>query len=230
MRPRLHENAQEALQFLALGAGIVLVIRLAIALIVHWSDGPGNELEEAMAPFHNGHPLVDRGSVVLGGLAIIPRLAVALLFTLGCGVLGALLTVPLGRVIGASGIRSAVVGSRVGLLLGGAWAIYCLLCLPPRQTRITADGLALTERPAFLRTVPLPFAARTRRWRPAEMQGFRAGQGQLPEVFLLANDRAIAIARRADTGRHPSEVNNTHAQEAAQLAERLASHFGVPHE
>lgn len=203
-RPGLHENAQEALQFLALGAGIVLLLRLVAIGLGLWNGNADGELEQAMAPFRNGYPLIGRDVVVLGGLAVIPRIAVALLFVLLCGVLWALFTWTLGRVLGWNGLRSAVIGSRAGLLLGGVWAVYCLLCLPPRQTQVNAVGFTRTERPAFLHTIPVPFAARTTHWGHRQIEGYEVleqyGQDGRTSFVVVARigDRMEPVASHVE--------------------------------
>ncbi len=222
-------NAQEAFQFLALGAGIVLVLRLLVMALGLWSDNGSGELEQAMAPFRNGYPLIGRDVVVLGGLAIIPRIAVGLLFVLLCGVLSALFIWPLGRLLGWNGLRSAVIGSRAGLLLGGAWAIYCLLCLPPRQTRITSTEVERTDRTAFLSTIPLPFAGHSTHWSKDEIDGYGAEQADQGKdasghrVVMHARGAVVPIAWHMDPDGDRDGVDMRQRAEAKRLANALGT-------
>lgn len=223
----LHENAQEALQFLALGAGIILLLRLVALGLGHLGAPADGELAAAMAPFRNGYPLIGADTVVLGGQAIIPRIAVAFLFTLLCGTGLALLTWSVGRALRWNSLRAAVVGARAGLLLGGAWAVYCLLCLPPRQTQVDPEGLTRTSRPAFLRTIALPFPSHTVHWDHVEVGGY-----EVWEQDDAAGSTAIVVMARIGDTMEPiagaiddagDGANGPHRQkaEAQRLAEAL---------
>jgi hypothetical protein len=153
-------NAQEAFQFLALGAGIVLVIRLIVAAFGLWSsDASGDTLAEACAPFRNGYPLIGKHTLVVGGLPMIPRLAVAGLFVLWCGVLMATFLWVVARSFKRGTLRIAVIGGRIGLLLGAVWAVYCLLCVPAQWTEVRAKEkqLLLHSRTTFMGEIPWPF-------------------------------------------------------------------------
>lgn len=159
MKFELADNAREAFQFLALGVAAVLVIRVVVVLIGMLSYDPdGDVLAEACKPFRNGYPLVDRHAVVVGGLELIPRIAVAGLFTLLCAALIGAVAWLLGRMFNYGGGRSMVVGGRIGLSIGGAWACYCLLCMPAKWTKVNKSELVLHERAAFLGEIPWPFS------------------------------------------------------------------------
>ncbi len=157
MKIELPDNAREAFQFLALGAGIVLAIRLVVAAFGLWSGHVNvDPLAEACAPFRNGYPLVGKHTLVVGGLPVIPRLAVAGLFVLLCGAALALLVWPIGKVFKWQGRPTFVMGGRTGLLLGGAWAVYCLLGLPAERAEVRQKEIVLQSRTAFLGVIPWP--------------------------------------------------------------------------
>lgn len=157
MKLHLPDNAREAFQFLALGVAGVLVIRLVIAAFGLWSsDVDGDALAQACAPFRNGYPLIGKHTLAVGGMQVIPRIAVAGLFVLCCGVVLALLAWPIGRALNRQDARPVVVGGRMGLLLGSAWAIYCLLCLPAKRAEVKPKEIVLHSQAAFLGELPWP--------------------------------------------------------------------------
>jgi hypothetical protein len=157
MKFELPDNAREAFQFLAFGVGIVLAIRLVVAGFGLWSGQAADDaLAEACAPFRSGYPLIGNHTLVVGGLPMIPRLAIAGLFALLSGALLALLAWPIGKTLNLRGARALVVGGRLGLLLGGAWAIYCLLCLPAERAEVKQKEIVLHSQAAFFGEIPWP--------------------------------------------------------------------------
>lgn len=170
MRLGLPENAREAVQFLALGAGIVLGIRVVIALLVSLPASPADgSLIAALAPYRSGYPLLPAQAVAVEALEPLPRIAIASLLVLLSGVAFGVLGGALGALLRRSPLALAVLLGRVGLLLAAAWAMFCLLALPARSTVIAPDGLHLREHVCFLGSIPLPFSANERiiAWRDA---------------------------------------------------------------
>lgn len=227
-------SAQEALQFLALAAGIVLLLRLVVLAFDQWTGQATGGSAQAMAPFRNGYPLVGADVVVCGGMAIAPRMAVGLLFVLLSGVGLALVAWPIGRLFGWSGPRSAVVGSRAGLLLGMAWTVYCLLCLPPRITRITDAGIEQLERTAFLGTIPLPIPGRTTHWSNTMIDRFAVDRTVLGNgttghsVVIHSGEAVVPIAWHMEQEGDRNGVELRQRAEAEQLASALQGALHQP--
>lgn len=199
MKFELPDNAREAFQFLALGVGIVLMLRLAVGLFGLWDRGTdGDALADACAPFRNGYPLIGRHSVVVGGLEMIPRMAVAALFSLLCAALVGLSVWSIRRFLKGSGIRSLVVGGRIGLLVGGAWACYCLLCVPAQWTELNKDGFVLHRHAAFLGQVPWPFTGTETRYSLSHVEQFQIVNhppDKDPAIIVYVASDVFAIAK-----------------------------------
>lgn len=163
MRPRLPENAREAFQFLALGAGIVLSIRL-LGAVISGSSPVAHEagLIPAAAPFNAAYPLLQGNALAVESLEPLPRIAIASLFTLLSGGMGALLGALLGKLTRKGALRHAVLLGRAGLMVAGAWALWTLLALPRHCTIVKTDGLHCHEHICFMDRVPLPFTGTER--------------------------------------------------------------------
>lgn len=173
MKFELPDNAREAFQFLSLGVAIVLAIRLVVAGFGLWPDhAEEDSLAEACAPFRNGYPLLGTHAMVVGGLELIPRMAVAGLFALCCAVLLGLSAWSISRMLRGGGNRSLVIGGRIGLLVGGAWAIYCLVCLPAEWTEVKKDELVLHQHASFLGEIPWPFTGTETHYRLSHVEQF----------------------------------------------------------
>lgn len=218
-------NAQEAVQFLLVGAGIVLVIRLIVAAFGLWGgDASGDALAQACAPFRNGYPLIGPHTVVVGGLPMIPRLAVAVLFMLTMGLLFALVMLPFGGLLKRGALRAAVLGGRIGLVLGSAWAIYALLCLPPQHVVVAQDKLVRYEAPAFLGTIPWPLTSTERAYPWNEVQALEAGgprNNELPSVLARTADGTFFVARHITVPLDPGPEQAERSADAERLAAAL---------
>ena len=94
MRIRLDDNAQEAFQFLVLGAGGLLLMRV----LYHGVEGTllapdeTSPLEQAIAVFRDGYLLREHNLLVTGGSGIGGRLAMAFLGAIAAASLAAVLT------------------------------------------------------------------------------------------------------------------------------------------
>ncbi len=158
MRLELEDNTRDALHFVALGAGVLLVLRLLVAGVQLLMDAPLTaELPALLATFRNGYMLPDPNVLVTGGMDLPGRLAVA-------GVLAALVGMFLAAAFGSIAIatgrdprKSAIRGGRAGLLLAAAWGLYAVLLLPPSSLQVRSQGLLFTDRSALLNAISLPW-------------------------------------------------------------------------
>lgn len=160
MRLGLPENAREAFQFLLLGAGIVLALRLLWALPAAFPTAPDAEpLARASAPFAAAYPLLPHGTMALEDLEPLPRIAIAVLFTLACGAVMAVIGATLAGAARQDALRASVLTGRTGLILGAMWGLWCLLAVPVASSTVETDGLHLKGHRSFLGSLPLPFTA-----------------------------------------------------------------------
>jgi hypothetical protein len=234
MRARLNENAQEAIQFLMLGAGLVLLIRLAYLGALRWSmAGATDPLHLAMSEYQNGYLLSDPGSMVVYGMPIGGRLALALLLALMAGTAFAVIGSILAGALGMDKIRLAVQGARTGLVLAGAWGLYAALTLPPGLATIGTEGVVLRDRPAFLGELswPLSAAEQTIAWEAITSIEARSvasssnGCGTEERVVLVTGDALIPIASIVPEGRSCNEAMHAARTSAEHLASTLRSTF-----
>lgn len=160
MRLGLPENAREAFQFLLLGAGIVLALRLLWALPAAFPSAPDVEpLARAWAPFAAAYPLLPHGTMAVEDLEPLPRIAIAVLFTLICGAVMAVMGAIIAGAARQDALRASVLTGRTGLILGGMWGLWCLLAVPVASSTVETDGLHLKGHRSFLGSLPLPLTA-----------------------------------------------------------------------
>lgn len=160
MHARSNENAQEAFQFLAMGAVVVLFVRMAylgvLRLVNSSLDDP---LSMAIADLDHGYLLADHGTMVMDSMAPSGRLALALLLTLLGSTILSLVAAGLAKLTKLDVLRSTVLGARSGLVIFGSWSLYAALTLPPHCATVQKDGILMTQRPAFLGELTLPLKA-----------------------------------------------------------------------
>ncbi|MBK9175494.1 MAG: hypothetical protein IPM46_03990 [Flavobacteriales bacterium] len=231
MRIGLPDNAREAFQFLALGAAVVLAVRLLVLLLASGS-GSANEdnLQSAIAPFRNGYPLLAADTFPMRNVHPAPRIAEGGLFTLLSGVLCAVPCLLVG-LFRTDLLRKAVVyGGRIGLILGGAWAIWCICAQPASTCAVGSSGLVLRGSVTLMRAIPLPFTMFDHRidWghiqainRTERVHSMDCGTTQHLQV-QLANETIII----AESQRPEEDCEAAIAQQRAQmdlLVEHLAT-------
>lgn len=231
MRLQLPDNAREAFQFLALGVGVVLVVRLVVAGIGTMAPDAGDDvLAQACAPYRNGYPLLGAHCSAVGGGPVILRLAAGVLFALCCGLAGTLVLLPMGT--RRSTLPRAVFGARIGLLGGSAWALYCVLCLPPRHTTIApTTGITTVEAPAFLGMIAWPMASNEELHPWAELEQVRkdlqdggTSCGGLTIVVAVKNDRLLQLAAPVPTD-DACDVQRAQQQRDAERLVHAVAHY-----
>lgn len=202
MRLGLPENAREAFQFLLLGAGIVLALRLLWALPAAFPTALGSEpLARASAPFAAAYPLLPHGTMAVEDHEPLPRIAIAVLFTLTCGAGMAVIGATIAGAARQDALRASVLSGRAGLLLGGMWGIWCLLAVPVASSTVEPDGLHLKGYRSFLGSLPLPLTASEEVIPWDEIQGVHVlerntvkGCGTAFEVMARAKGAEMPIA------------------------------------
>lgn len=230
MGTRLNDNVQEALQFLMLGSGIVLGSRLAYLgvaqLLMDRTDDP---LAASVQAFGHGYLLADANTLVVLGMNIGGRMALAFVLALLAGILMALLGVVLARLFNRAMIPFAVGLGRAGLLVAGAWGLFAAFALPPITTTVESDGLLLSTRPAFLGELswPLPASAQKLAW--TEITAIEArtsassavGCGSWVEVVVTVVGTTHSIAGIVPEGRDCNEALHFARWHTEQLAQVL---------
>jgi hypothetical protein len=233
MRFRLDDNSQEAFQFLAIGAGMVLLARLAFWGVDRMVGGHASDaLEVAIEATRNGF-LLPRNTLVVGASELTGRLAMAALLTLITASLAAAVGGAVAALLGASRTRAAVRSARWALLLAGAWCLYAVLFLPPASTRIDADGLVLTERRMLLGEIAWPLSARSRTlpWHEVDLLQPRSvstamhGCGSMEELVLHTQEERLVVARIIPSGGNCADDRAMASMRMEQLASGLKAHF-----
>jgi hypothetical protein len=162
MRANLDDTAREALQFLLLGAGVVLLARLAHAgLVLYLDRSQAGALEAAAAPFGQGYLLPGGRTTVAGAIAPAGRLALGALLTLIAGAVAAVVVGAVVRLARMPLRNTLWPATRAAMALTGLWCLHAVLMLPPAATRITDSGIEVVQRRAFLGQVSWPLPART---------------------------------------------------------------------
>ncbi len=208
MRAKLEDNTQEALQFLLLGGAIVLGIRLLIAGADHLIGTGGDvALQEAIAGHRNGF-LLDAQSWTIGAVAIEGRLAMALLLSIGAGILFSLIGAAFAAIVERSIIAMAVIFARWGLVIFLFTGIYCALLLPAESIRISDQGLHHTERAEFFGGTGIPFTGKESliHWNGLDTVLSRSestaagGCGTIENVVLRTTEKELVIASTIPVG------------------------------
>lgn len=229
MKIELPENAREAFQFLSIGAGVVLLIRLAVWLIGRIADTPdADPLIAAIANYRNGYLLLDPNTLVVGGMAMIPRVAVAVLFVLATALIAAVFGYVMTRLIRRTAMNGAVQGARLGLLLSTGWVIYVLLALPPVSVRVDANDLSILTRPSFLHAIAYPFGSSERviNWSDIDFirhqpETHTKQPDRTQQVVVISGTEMIRIAQLMDESSTSGPRTPETAGEAHLLVEQL---------
>jgi hypothetical protein len=230
MRTRIDENAQEALQFLMLGSGIVLGARLLyLGALYLLSNNEPDALHEAISAFGHGYLLSDPRTMVVQGMAPGGRLAMALVLSLMGGISLALIGGVMARLFKADGVRWAVLGARAGLVIAGAWGLYAALALPPASTVVQDDGLLLRSRPAFLGALswPAPPQETLLTWERIEAIETRSqassyeGCGSHEQVVAVSKGTMYPLAGLTPEGRDCNEALHSARSETKELVVAL---------
>jgi len=226
MPTRIDENAQEALQFLMLGSGIVLGSRLLYIGALYFSNSAEPDaLQEAISAFGHGYLLSGGRTMVVQGMAPGGRLAMALILSLLGGIALALISAGMARILKANSLRWAVLGARAGLVIAGAWGLYAALTVPPVSTVVREDGILLRSRPAFLGALswPVPAHETFLSWESIEAIDTRSqassyeGCGTHEQVVAISGGEYHALAGMTPEGRDCNDALHSARAETKDL-------------
>lgn len=239
MKPVLSDTTADAIRFLLLGAGVILLLRLLYAAIALWSASPLTaDLPVAIAELRNGYLLNDPMTLVVGGSPVGTRLALAALLTGLCAVAIAILGALLARPLGFSPIRTAVTGARIALFVCGIWWFFAALVLPPRSVQVGTSELVRTVRPSVLGELSLPWSGTETRVGMDMIDGIEhrslaassAPCGWNEKVEAVSGTRRMELASISPEGDDCEAARKIATDRLRRLAELLeqVSHTGAP--
>lgn len=229
MRIGLDDNTRDALHFVLLGSGVLLVLRLIIAGIgLLIAAPPEGELAASIATFRNGYLLSDPGILVNGGMELPGRLATAVLAATAAGVCVALIGQLASRLLGGDTRRAALFGARTGFLLMLACGLYAALLVPPRSARIDADGITTIVHVSLLDGISWPWPSHERifRWKDIRSVEHRSEARSVPcwsdeTVVLVTGEEEQVIASITPQGTECLAAKNEAVDRSAHLASLL---------
>lgn len=201
MKLHLGDTTADAIRFLLLGVGVVLVLRLAYAGLELWVAPPVTlYLPATIATFRNGYLLSDPMTLVVGGSGVGARLALSAVLTALCTLIFGVLGGGFGKVMGFSPVRSGVSVARTALFVTGAWWCYAALALPPRSVRIEPTELVRNVRPTVLGELSLPWPGSETRVALAALDRFeqRSVVSTLPACGSIEKVEAVSGTDRME--------------------------------
>ncbi len=211
----LNDNFQEALQFLTLGAGIILGTRLAyLGGVTVLARRKGDALQESLQPFGHGYLISDPDTWVVQSMNVGGRAALALALAIAMAILMALIATAIARLLNKAALPLATAAGRSGLLIGAIWGLFAALTLPPVTARMNAEGITLESRPALFGelSLPLPASSTTFPWDANSSVSIRSmdthavGCGSMEEVILEWNGEIHVLAQLRPEGRDCGEA------------------------
>lgn len=232
MGVRLNDNFQEALQFLTLGASLILGTRLAyLGGLRLLAPEQSDALHKSMEPFGHGYLLADPDTLVVHSMNAGGRAALALALAIAMAILLALAAAVLASLLRKDALPMAVAGGRSGLLLGALWGLFAALALPPTTVQVSKEGIALNIRPALFGelSLPLPSSSVTIPWGATSTISTRTkatrgtGCGSTEEVFLTWNGQIHVLAQLKPEGRNCAEAVLLAQSQTRSLAAQLDS-------
>lgn len=235
MGTRLNDNFQEALQFLTIGAGIILGARLSyLGVLTLLTPEKDDALQEVLEPFGHGYLLPDTHTWVQHSMDAGGRAALALALAIGIAVLMSMVAAAMAGLFRKALLPMAVAGGRSGLFLGALWGLFAAFALPPTTASMSKDGITLHTRPAVFGqlSLPLPATSRTIPWAAdskvstRSMATFGTGCGSMEEVVLSTSGETFVLAQLRPEGRDCSEalhVARSHTAGLAMLLDSIAA-------
>lgn len=233
MRLGLDDNTRDALHFVLLGSGVMLLLRLVVAgigLLVR--SPPESDLAASIATFRNGYLLSDPDILVSGGMELPGRLAIAAIMCIAVGILAAILCALIARVVRSDVRTAALLGARGGSILALVWGLYAALLLPPKSARINADGITLIERGSLLDGISWPWPGHERSLPWSGMNAIEqrsvaatiSGCGSHEQVVLRIGTDEHVIARLTPRGSECRQATREALERTAELATSLNSY------
>ena len=234
MKWELEDNTQEAIQFLMLGAAIVLAIKaLVVGVDLLFDENTGSELGQIAAFHRKSFILSGRDVIVVGGMDLFGRLAVAFLLSIAAAVVGSLIGLLIARGSGKPFLPTTVGGARFGLVIVGATALYSALFLPPSTVQISSEGTMFRSRIAIADAISIPFTLDRYEipWQQVDSVVHRQidlddrACGVIDRVELITNGNAITILEEIPEGSDCARSRSITRENSRELIELLYTNY-----
>lgn len=232
MKLQLGDNALDGIRFLLLGGGVLLALRLLYVGLDTWLAPSANmELATAINSFQNGYLLVDRTTLVVGGLGTMERVAIAILLTVLSAAVIALMALCVSFLTRSPKTVAVVRALRFGLVITGAWWLFAALTWPPHTVHIAENELVRTVRPAVLDALSLPWPGESTHVPIGQISAFKhhsypteeATCGRVEKVEAIAGEKRMEIARIVLEGKDCEQEGKNAEQRLGRLAELLGA-------
>jgi len=229
---QLGDNALDGIRFLFLGGGVLLALRLLYVGLDMWlAPSADLELATVIKSFQNGYLLVDRTTLVVGGLGTMERVAVAILLTVLSAAVIALVALGVSIITRSPKTVAVVRGLRFGLATAGAWWLFAALAWPPHTVRLEESELVRTVRPALLDALSLPWPGESTHVPNGAISAFEhrsypteeATCGRVEKVEAVAGEKRMEIARIVLEGKDCEQERKSAEQRLVRLAALLGA-------
>ena len=229
MKFQLGDNALDGIRFLLLGGGVLLFLRLLYVGLDTWlSPSPGMELETMISSFQNGYLLVDRTTLVVGGLETMERVAIATILTLLSAAAIALLALGVSFITRSPRTVAVVSALRFGMVIAGAWWLFAALAWPPHTVRIAENELVRTVRPSVFDALSLPWPGESTHVPKGALSAFEHRSypsdticGRVEKVEAVAGEKRMEITRITLEGNDCEQERKNAEKRLGRLAELL---------
>ncbi len=234
MKWELEDNTQEAIQFLMLGAAIVLAIKaLVVGVDLLFDESTASELGQIAAFHRKSFILSGRDVIVVGGMDLFGRLAVAFLLSIAAAVAGGLIGLLIARGAGRPYLPTSVGGARFGLVIVGATALYSALFLPPSTVQISNEGAVFRSRIAIADAISIPFTLDRHEipWQQVDSVMHRKidlhdrACGVIDRVELITNGNATTILEEIPEGSDCAGSRSIAQESSLELIELLYTNY-----
>lgn len=150
MKLELPDDAREAFQFLALGIGSLLLVRIVYLAAEHWiAPAADDALGQLLLPFKRGFLIADPHTLVAEQSSPAGRLCRAVLLGIMAGAATGLSAFVIHRALKV-GSNASWLAARVGFILCTLVGIWSAIACPPQLLRLDSHGTHVTVRPEVL--------------------------------------------------------------------------------
>ncbi|MBK8498530.1 MAG: hypothetical protein IPL52_06850 [Flavobacteriales bacterium] len=150
MKLEVPDNAREAFQFLALGIGSLLLVRIGYIAAEHcFAPSDEDALGQLLVPFKRGYLIGDPHTLVPERSALAGRICRAALLGVLGGAATGLIAFVFQRALRIHS-RAPWLSARIGFILFTLTGVWSAIAWPPRSMQLDAQGVHLMVRPELL--------------------------------------------------------------------------------